>query len=48
MTSPLHYTLLGTGGSHGTPSIGCDCPVCTSPNPKNYRRRCSQGRGGGG
>lgn len=41
MTSTLHYTLLGTGGSHGTPSIGCDCPVCTSPNPKNYRRRCS-------
>ena len=39
--SPLHYTLLGTGGSHGIPSIGCKCSVCTSPEPKNNRRRCS-------
>ena len=38
---PLHYTLLGTGGSHGIPSIGCDCSVCTSSEPKNSRRRCS-------
>jgi phosphoribosyl 1,2-cyclic phosphate phosphodiesterase len=39
--SALHYTLLGTGGSHGIPSIGCNCAVCTSPDPKNTRRRCS-------
>ena len=38
---PLHYTLLGTGSSHGIPSIGCNCSVCTSSEPKNSRRRCS-------
>jgi phosphoribosyl 1,2-cyclic phosphate phosphodiesterase len=21
--------------------LGCDCPVCTSPNPRNHRFRCS-------
>ncbi|NLG83883.1 MAG: MBL fold metallo-hydrolase [Firmicutes bacterium] len=36
---PLRVTLLGTGTSHGVPTIACDCPVCTSPDPRNRRHR---------
>lgn len=33
--------LLGTGTSHGIPMIACDCPVCTSSDPRDRRTRAS-------
>jgi phosphoribosyl 1,2-cyclic phosphate phosphodiesterase len=37
----LKVRFLGTGTSHGVPSIACPCAVCTSPDPRNRRSRCS-------
>jgi phosphoribosyl 1,2-cyclic phosphate phosphodiesterase len=37
----MKMTFLGTGTSNGIPFIACDCPVCTSTNPKNKRLRSS-------
>jgi len=33
--------FLGTGTSVGVPVLGCECPTCTSPDPRDLRTRTS-------
>jgi phosphoribosyl 1,2-cyclic phosphate phosphodiesterase len=37
----LTLTFLGTGTSQGVPMLTCDCPVCTSSDPRDKRSRAS-------
>src|SRR3954470_1884302 len=36
---PVRFIFLGTGTSAGIPAIACDCPVCTSTDPRDNRLR---------
>ena len=35
----MRLTFLGTGTSFGVPVVGCDCPACTSTDPRDRRTR---------
>lgn len=41
MQNVIKIICLGTGTSHGVPMIGCNCPVCTSDDPRDRRSRPS-------
>lgn len=37
----MRLTFLGTGTSQGVPTIGCQCEVCRSSDPRDSRLRTS-------
>jgi len=37
----MKLTFLGTGTSTGVPTVGCECAVCTSVDPRDQRTRPS-------
>ncbi len=37
----MRFEFLGTGTSAGIPALGCECPVCTSADPRDQRLRTS-------
>lgn len=37
----MKITILGSGTSTGVPMVGCGCPVCSSPDPRDKRSRAS-------
>jgi len=41
MPKNLTLTFLGTGTSVGVPIVGCDCPACSSDDPRDNRLRAS-------
>ncbi|PZR74509.1 MAG: MBL fold metallo-hydrolase [Chthoniobacterales bacterium] len=41
LNSQFSLTFLGTGTSQGVPTIGCDCDVCRSTDPRDKRLRSS-------
>ena len=37
----MKITILGCGTSTGVPMVGCDCPICSSDDPRDTRTRAS-------